>query len=433
MGLTESQSNAALQIGRLLRTKRRAILNGSAGVGKTYLANEIIKQMSRSIGSHQKIYVSAPTNKAVAVIKDKVTKAGNMEFVTTHSALKMKRQIDKKTGEVKFVSYANEKYPPLDKVKLLVIDEASMINKYMLDKIEEYASRQGTMVLFIGDDKQLPPVNEVISPVFDSEYNTVTLTEIIRQNADNPIITLSRNLSLMQSKDNNRNDVGGYIFTQDISKIVATLAEVNGSDELKYLAWTNAEINRVNAAVRRFLYGHPKLVEKGESLIFNSPFGRTLEGASLFYTNEEITVDELDVISRDIKYPVKSNKVTDEFELNTVHLKMYSVNAGVKELKEGVLIIHEDSLDDYKKILTKMRSNCMARVLEWTDYFAFQERFADIKYNHAITVHKSQGSTYRQSIINVKDLNRNRKKEEKEKLFYTAVTRASDLVILYNV
>ena len=44
-----------------------------------------------------------------------------------------------------------------------------------------------------------------------------------------------------------------------------------------------------------------------------------------------------------------------------------------------------------------------------------------------------QGQTFKQAIINVKNINFNRDSEEKEKMFYTAVTRASDLVILYNV
>jgi|JI6StandDraft_1071083.scaffolds.fasta_scaffold01817_15 ATP-dependent exoDNAse (exonuclease V) alpha subunit len=43
-----------------------------------------------------------------------------------------------------------------------------------------------------------------------------------------------------------------------------------------------------------------------------------------------------------------------------------------------------------------------------------------------------QGSTYKKAIINVKDINQNFKSDERTKLFYTAVTRASDLVILYN-
>ena len=44
-----------------------------------------------------------------------------------------------------------------------------------------------------------------------------------------------------------------------------------------------------------------------------------------------------------------------------------------------------------------------------------------------------QGSTYKKVILNVGDLNRNFNQIEKQRLFYTAITRASELLILYNV
>ena len=46
------------------------------------------------------------------------------------------------------------------------------------------------------DGKQLPPVGFDYSPVFDRDFFTVELTEIIRQGEGSPIITLSRDLDL---------------------------------------------------------------------------------------------------------------------------------------------------------------------------------------------------------------------------------------------
>jgi len=45
---------------------------------------------------------------------------------------------------------------------------------------------------------------------------------------------------------------------------------------------------------------------------------------------------------------------------------------------------------------------------------------------------KTQGSTYGQVIINIKDLFLNTDLKEREKLLYTAITRAKELVILYK-
>lgn len=44
-----------------------------------------------------------------------------------------------------------------------------------------------------------------------------------------------------------------------------------------------------------------------------------------------------------------------------------------------------------------------------------------------------QGSTYKQAIVNIKNLGLNKNKTERERLLYTAVTRASNLLILYKV
>jgi hypothetical protein len=51
-------------------------------------------------------------------------------------------------------------------------------------------------IIFIGDNKQLNPVGEQVSPVFVQGYPKVELTEIIRQGEGNPIIELSRDLDI---------------------------------------------------------------------------------------------------------------------------------------------------------------------------------------------------------------------------------------------
>ena len=50
-----------------------------------------------------------------------------------------------------------------------------------------------------------------------------------------------------------------------------------------------------------------------------------------------------------------------------------------------------------------------------------------------IESNKMQGSTYKQAILNIRDIRINRDLQERERLLYTGVTRASELLILYNV
>lgn len=442
--LTTHQQEKGDETLKQLSLNRFVVLEGSAGVGKTFLANFIISEFSKI--RRGLIYCSAPTNKAVAVLRGKVKQLSDLEFITTHSALRMRKKVDRKTGKVSFQSYANNKYPILAGVKLLVIDEASMLNTIMLDSIEKHAALQHVKVLFIGDNKQLNPVGEDNSPVFERDYPTVTLTEIIRQGEGSPIIELSRNIpSIWQPRRepigwngsgdvrDNRNDVGGYIYSKDFSRIVDTLAWVNGTDDLKYLAWTNKDVDNVNNIVRNKIYGRPDRVQQGETLIFDTPY-LNIAGEVVYYTNEEVKAEEVFVKTQSYYYPIKSNVVTGERKENKIVLTTYCVNPDeYAGLKDGVLVLHESSDVGFQKIVKEMTEKCYARDLEWKDYFEFIEQFAKIKYNHAITVHKSQGSTYNKVIINVKNLSFNKKTEERQRLFYTGITRASELLILYNV
>jgi len=57
--------------------------------------------------------------------------------------------------------------------------------------------------------------------------------------------------------------------------------------------------------------------------------------------------------------------------------------------------------------------------------------FAHLNYGYCITVHKSQGSTFKNSYIDVNDILSNNNKEESLKCLYTAITRASNCIILH--
>lgn len=152
MSLTKHQSDILAKSIDILTTSNRLLIKGSAGVGKTYLVNELIKELSnnRVINTYKQIYCSAPTNKAVAVLKGKVDQLSNLEFITVHSALKLKRQVDYKTGDVTFKPYYNLNYLPLQNAGLLVVDETSMLNSELLDYIEEAANAFSVKVVFIG-------------------------------------------------------------------------------------------------------------------------------------------------------------------------------------------------------------------------------------------------------------------------------------------
>ena len=409
MGLTpHQQEKMEALLNAIDSGLNRVVLTGSAGVGKTYLVKTLLEIFDSERGE---IFITAPTHKALAVLKSKIDTADNLEFSTIHSALKLKRKF-KPDGKVFFKQEFDSRFPPFERCKLLIIDEASMLNEDILGNLKQYHFP----IVFIGDEKQINPVKEENSPVFHQHWFTVELTEIIRQGEGNPIIDLSRNLPLMWHKTSNlTSKKQGYLFTEDRKKVIEKLAAVNGTDELKYLAWTNEEVDAINQSVRHLIYGdNPAMIEQGEILVLNSPYSG--KDKKEYYTNQEIEIGTLSIMNKRCYPP----------GLAPFDMKVYYIN-------ESIFAVHENSLNFHKQICKEIKSLANSKQIKWVDYYHYIESFADFTYNHAITIHKSQGSTYKDVIVNVENTNRNRDKKEKQRLFYTAVTRASELLILYNV
>lgn len=435
--LTPHQQEKFDEVISLLRKGNKRInLIGSAGVGKTVLASELVKFVCKDMTinpnyNNGEVYVTAPTNKAMAILQGKIQ--AKVEFKSIHSALKLSRYVDRKSGQVTFVPPKKSwgKYKnPFEQAKFCILDESSMLNSDFIGGNERtlvpYLKDFTFPILFIGDDKQLNPVGEPNSPVFHQGYPTVELTEIIRQGEGNPIISLSRDLDLLRFKKPHLIDGKGYTYSNHLPSIIDNLAEVNGTDELKYIAYTNdkgfGNVDSINELVRIKRYGNPKRIEKEETIVFNSPYGS-------FYTSKELKVEKMEIITSDISVPRETTKFeqgSPSNEVDYIKLKFYRVN-------DSINIIHEDSDAMFKLVASVLTENCKRHGWNWQGKYFFEEQFADIKYNHAITVHKSQGSTYKQTILNIGNIDFNKDASSKQRMLYTAVTRASDLVILNNM
>lgn len=411
--LTDHQNKALIRALDIIRRGKRLLIKGSAGVGKTYITKELLSRLS--INS---VLCTAPTNKAVAVLNESIGRS-HYQFSTTHSALKLKRRIDYETGEITFVE--NDPDPLFD-TEILLVDEASMLSKELVEFIELFS--RDCKVIFLGDSKQLNPVNEDNSYVFECGYPEVELTEIVRQKKDNPIIKLSNNLKILNTNKSDIKDNRGYVFTRNNQKVIDQLS----SDiDTKYLAWTNKEIDMMNSKIRYKIYGNPSKIESGEVLVFNTSYKTN---NTKYFTNQEIVVNKREIMTLGFNTPD-----TTKQEGKCVHFKCYIIN-------ENILVIHEDSESTYKKVVKyllekaknnyKFNGNKPLEKIKWSDYYDFIEQFANLKYNYAITVHKSQGSTYKRVIINLKNIQINKRVKEKKRLLYTGITRASELVVLYK-
>jgi len=176
---------------KLLQTNKNVFLTGGAGVGKTTITRQIIKHFE---DESKKVAKLASTGMAATLIDGQTLHsfldlgiASNIEEL----ALNSKLDISNKTKKL------------LSQISLIVIDEISMVSDSLFDMVKlrlAQANFTGS-VLIVGDFLQLPPVVRGYGDVrfaFEStswkefEFETIILTHIYRTDDKEFIELLSR-------------------------------------------------------------------------------------------------------------------------------------------------------------------------------------------------------------------------------------------------
>ena len=153
-------------------------IGGYAGTGKTYLIAHTLNAI-RELNKNKVIALACFTGKAAFVLRDKLTAAEALanEYCGTIHGM-MYRPVEDKDGGISW-----RRNDSID-ADLVIIDEASMVNETIYNDLKKY----NVPMLFIGDHGQLPPIGGQFGLM---EKPDLTLTQIQRQAAQNPIIQLS--------------------------------------------------------------------------------------------------------------------------------------------------------------------------------------------------------------------------------------------------
>lgn len=376
-----------------------------------------------------KIAITAPTNKAVRVLKNLSSineEHSRVDFITLHSLLGLKRVI---TYEGK------EEYKPIlgngdiSEYHVVLVDEVSMLDNELYASLQFQARMENIMLLFIGDRGQIPPVNGGESVLFTSLLNNnFNLTKIIRQANGNPIITLAEKIRMGKSFEkvtelDAYNNGVAYLKINTEEPLLKTYFKSEHFNKnpnfVKVLAWTNSAVNYYNNKIRTLIYGEKcgKLCV-GEKMVCNKPI---LNSKNQVIMNNN---DEFEVLSFTMKK-----------ETRTYDFSYYEVSVNCHGRVFNIKLLAEKSEEAFAKQVALLKSQAekakpMARRNAWSKYYKFLERYADVKYNYALTVHKAQGSTFDNVIVINVDINRISSKTERNKLLYTAVTRAKNKLFM---
>ena len=201
---TSNQKEAINELLRFLSKSNDKIygLFGYAGTGKTTIIVELIKNLLTQKYIKSVIF-TAPTNKALNVIKNKFASAIqeifkfldieiheknsfetnleklkkyniNIDFATIHRLMKYKTEFNI-DGDMIFV---REKDNLLDNYDIVIIDECSMVSINLIFDIISEINKFKTKIIYLGDPAQLPPVNERFSSIFMNKKNILTIENI---------------------------------------------------------------------------------------------------------------------------------------------------------------------------------------------------------------------------------------------------------------
>lgn len=415
-----------------------AVLCGYAGTGKTTLIAQLVDELyvDHAIG------VAAPTNKAVAVLQEKLGGAA-VDFGSIHSylGLRMKERDD---GSQECQPEGMSKVHEYD---LLIVDECSMINQDIFKRLV-LSLRGKTKVIFVGDPAQLPPVGDKEeSPVFRMISRKYMLSEVVRQAAENPIIALSMKLRdfIEVNKAAGPQDVQASIPADAVNACVAvggdstilswSLHEIENKRDCRIVAFTNRRVLAFNQSIHEAIYGMDATVYcEGEVVIAHEQLEakRCENGKPVtLHTNEELTVLKLEPEAHPKFADIPAYKLYMERfggekvwcyipqDSEYFDARIAETWAKWREIKAEAEAMKQLGKPEY---LTKDAEAKKTSSKAW----AMKRAFGSIRHSYAITAHKSQGSTFDTAIIDYSDLAKMRSAFDFNRALYVAVTRPRD-------
>ena len=389
-------------------TRQLCLVEGQAGTGKTSMITYLL---SYPEFQNYDVCFAAPTNIALNVLMNKLQSKDDdnnlvdssdgcenndnkIAFKTVFKLLDNKMTISSQTGETQFNYNSDSQFRI--KHEITVIDEVSMVDKKALDQI--FGSVANTpkhggfvpIIIFLGDEGQLPPVKEETSIIFDKKIQSkyqikrLVLTKIMR--SQDKLLDLSvrfRNLIPMDMNEKMHKDMHGInlkkivgkqinyfnnrsqwinCYVKDFKEYLKELTSTNQKDKAPImLSYTNPECDSLNITTRDLIFDNPEeKYVKGESLVFNKNYSisrqrklsptKPKESYFLkFYTSNPIIID--DVVLSEVTIPLLQLETIFRSPTNIIEKmtkKITSTTGLSKSLKENLI-------DAVTKIITSWK------------------------------------------------------------------------------
>ena len=365
---------------------------GYAGSGKSTLIKFIIDALP--VDPEKEVAYVAFTGKAATVLQQK----GCQNAITAHKLLYRAKPMP--NGTYKFYPRSSGEI----EYSVIVVDEVSMLPKPMWNLLMSH----NVYVLAMGDPGQLPPINpDDDNHILDTPH--VFLDEIMRQAQDSEIIRLS-----MHIRENNPISTFGCAGEQvqifDKSQVVSGMYD--WADQI--ICATNTQRTKINNFVRqqKGFGAEPEVGDKIISLRNHWDFASSsgdwaLTNGSIgtieYMTERPIWVPRYIYDKGPIPYLFTDITLDDGDKFNSIPIDYNS-------LKNG-----EMTLNPKQTYMLNRQKDLLEAPYEFA-------------YAYAITCHKSQGSEWNKVLV-IEEWFPNVPEEHKRWL-YTAITRASEKLVI---
>ena len=441
----------------ICRAKARPVLCGYAGTGKTVTTAALVSELT---DADWRVVVATPTHKARAQVERALIANGadGFEAVTVHRLLGLKQVRDWKTGKETFAPDSNGKnmltetkkydesegrYVDIDPIDVVIIDETSMLSSELYDLLlSELGNRP---VVFVGDDRQLLPVGEdQACRAFTEGTSIYRLTEVLRHDgAILNLATATRQLTIGRARFDDAMGGGSKVvaYRRRDKWLNALLETAVSADALanpdfcRALAFDNKSVESLNALIHEHKYGSdaPEFAE-GMVCVTCDAIPDPIAGGPMLHSTVDVQIESADLVEWE---PPRAQGdqlllLPEDETFRAWDLGVTVFGEGSSALKQVRVIAKADEgawKESQKRIAdaAKGEKDDQARKELWRLHFKRKDQVGRLQPASALTIHKSQGSTFRHVFLHWSiDGWGSAPTPQQNQLAYVGITRAAE-------
>ena len=424
------------------------VLCGYAGTGKTVTTAALVSRLA-DLG--KRVVVATPTHKARSQVERALDNCGahGFEAVTVARLLGLKQVRDRDTGKEMFRpdpsgknmlnkedEWGDEEKEMLKlrQIDIVIVDETSMLSSELYDLLLQ--ELQNRPVVFVGDDRQLLPVGEdQACRAFTEGSSLYRLTEVLRHDgAILNLATATRHMPVgracFATAEGGGSRVVSYRSREQwgvaLLEMAASREAMSNPDFCRALAYTNKAVDEMNLRIHRRRYGMnaPQFVE-GMTCVTVDAIPDPLGAGLLLNSTMDVLIEEAK--RGPYRFTDVGDLPTDE-PWDTWELTV----TGDFYMAKTFRVIAKEHEQRWKESLKNIANEAAASVGKerselWSLYFRRKDCIGKLQPASALTVHKSQGSTFQHVFLHWSiDGWGSAPTAQQNQLAYVGITRAAE-------